>query len=106
LEHIRTMLNNAVRRGLIAENPVPRIERFRTEKRLPRVLSSQEIEKLKTVFKGQLKLAFFLFIYTGARRCEICQYKVGDGRGLRWKDIDWMKKQIRLTGKGKESTLF
>ena len=102
LEHIRTMLNDAVRRGLIAENPVPRIERFRTEKRLPRVLSSQEIEKLKTVFKGQLKLAFFLFIYTGARRCEVCQYKVGDGRGLRWKDIDWMKNQIRLIGKGKE----
>ena len=102
LEHIRTMLNDAARRGLIPENPVPRIERFRTEKRLPRVLSSQEIEKLKTVFKGQLKLAFFLFIYTGARRCEICRYKVGDGRGLKWKDIDWMKSQIRLLGKGKE----
>jgi len=102
LEHIRTMLNDAVRRGLIPENPVPRIERFRTEKRLPKVLAPQEIEKLKTMFKGQLKLAFFLFIYTGARRCEICQYKVGDGRGLRWKDINYMKNEIRLMGKGKE----
>jgi site-specific recombinase XerD len=102
LESIRAMLNDGVTRGLIPENPVPRIKKFRTERRLPTVLTVEQIEKLKTMFKGEMKLAFYLLIYTGARRCEICQFRVGDGRGLKWKHINWMKKELRLMGKGKE----
>ena len=53
MEHIRTMLNDAVRRGLIPENPIPTIERFRAEKR---------------TFKGQLKLA--LYAYSGSGKTK------------------------------------
>jgi len=102
LQSIQALLNDAVRRGLIPENPVQRIEKFRTEQKLPRVLSAAEVEKLKTMFKGEWKLAFYLFIYTGARRGEICQFRLGDGRGLRWQHVNWMRNEIRLLGKGRE----
>ena len=105
LKNIRTMLNEAVRRGLIHKNPVESFELFRTDKKVPQILSSSEILKLKNMFEGQMWLAFRLFIYTGARRGEICQYRLGDGKGLRWKDILWMRKSIRLKSKNKERVI-
>jgi integrase/recombinase XerC len=102
LVNIRTMLNDAVKRGLLHENPVRRMPLFKTEKRLPNVYSVEEIYKLKPKFEGEMWLAFILFIYTGARRCEICQGREGDGRGLRWRDVDWFKNQIVVRGKGEQ----
>jgi site-specific recombinase XerD len=102
LENIRTMLNDAERRGLITKNPIPKMPRFRTDKKIPKVLSSEEIIQLKAIFEGEMKLAFLLFIYTGARRGEICQYKAGDGRGLRWRDVLWMQNKIKIKGKSRE----
>lgn len=52
-----------------------------------------------------MKLAFLLFIYTGARRGEICQYRVGEDSGLRWRDINWMQNTITLKGKNKERSV-
>ena len=72
------MFNEAVRRGIIVKNPINKLELFRTDKRIPKVLSSGEIEELKTKFNGEFRIAFMLFIYTGARRGEICQFRKGD----------------------------
>jgi len=103
LVNIKTMLNDATNRGLIPENPIPKIQMFRiNNKRLPKYYTSDEIIVLKAKFEGEMWLAFLLFIYTGARRCEICQTRVGDGRGLRWKDIMWMQDEIKVSGKGEE----
>ncbi len=103
LVNIKTMLNDAANRGLIPENPIPKIQMFRiNNKRLPKYYTSDEIIVLKAKFEGEMWLAFLLFIYTGARRCEICQTRVGDGRGLRWKDIMWMQDEIKVSGKGEE----
>jgi integrase len=52
-----------------------------------------------------MRLAFLIMIYTGARRGEICQFKVGDNSGLHWKDINWMKNTITLRGKKKERSI-
>ncbi len=100
--NIRTMLNESVKCGLIHKNPIPQMPFFKTERRLPKFYTPEEIISLKRKFDGEMWLAFILFIYTGARRSEICQYRLGDGRGLRWKDILWFQDQIRVTGKGAE----
>jgi len=105
LKNIRTMLNEAERKGLIHKNPISKFEFFRTDKRIPKVLSVAEIEKLKTMFDGEIKLAFLLFIYTGARRGEICQFCLGDGSGLHWREIKWMQNTITLKGKNKERSV-
>ena len=105
LKNIRAMLNDAFERGLIVKNPISKFNFFRTDKRVPKILSQSEIEQLKTLFDGEMWLAFLLFIYTGARRGEICQYKVGDDTGLRWRDIMWMQNTIILKGKKKERSV-
>lgn len=102
LDNIKALLNYAVKRGLVDKNPVPTIVKFKTERRLPKFYTPEEIIKLKQNLEGEIWLAFLLFIYTGARRCEICQYKIGDGRGLRWKDILWVQSQIKVRGKNSE----
>ena len=75
---------------------------FKLSRRLPKFYTSDEIIELKKQFEGDMWLAFLLFIYTGARRCEICQERNGDGRGLRWKDILWFEDSIRVCGKDGE----
>ncbi len=105
LVNIRTMLNYAVDLGLIHEAPIRKMPFFPKERKLelPKVFTPQEIIELKKQFTdGELWLAFCLFIYTGARRGEICQRRVGDGTGLRWRDIDWMQNQIKVYGKSEE----
>ena len=84
LVNIKTMLNDAANRGLIPENPIPKIQMFRiNNKRLPKYYTSDEIIVLKAKFEGEMWLAFLLFIYTGARRCEIFQTRAGDGLWMR-----------------------
>ncbi|MFX1538552.1 MAG: tyrosine-type recombinase/integrase, partial [Promethearchaeota archaeon] len=105
LKNIRAMLNDAEKRGLIVKNPFSKSHFFRVDKRIPKVLSSQEVELLKSKFTGEMKLAFLIFIYTGARRGEICQFRSGDGSGLHWKNINWMQNTITLKGKKKERSV-
>jgi len=40
-----------------------------------------------------------MLIYGSARRSEICQGRVVDGRLVRWKDIDWFNSSIKVRGK-------
>ena len=47
-----------------------------------------------------------MFIYTGARRGEICQRRLGDGRGVRWRDINWFTGSIKVKGKGEEKIKY
>ncbi|MFW9941610.1 MAG: tyrosine recombinase XerC [Candidatus Thorarchaeota archaeon] len=105
LKNIRALLNDAFERGLIIKNPISKFGFFRVDKCVPKILSSSEIEKLRRIFNGEMWLAFLIFIYTGARRGEICQYKVGDDYGLRWKNILWMQNSIILKGKKKERSV-
>jgi len=102
LVNVRTMLNDAVKRGLIHKNPASKMSFFKTEKKLPKFYTPEEIINLKKKFDGDMWMAFILFIYTGSRRSEICQYRRGDGRGVRWKDILWFQNQIRVRGKSEE----
>lgn len=105
LKNIRAMLKDAERRGLISPNSYLKFRFFRTDRKVPKVLSSGEIEELKTKFTGEMRLAFLIMIYTGARRGEICQFRVGDNSGLYWKDINWMQNTITLRGKKKERSI-
>ena len=106
LVNITTMLNDGVRRGLIAKNPVPQMPKFKVERRLPKFYTADEIIKLKSKFDGDMWLAFLMFIYTGARRSEICQTRLGDGRGVRWRDVNWFNSSIRVRGKGEEKIKY
>lgn len=47
-----------------------------------------------------------MLIYTGARRSELFQGRAGDGRGVRWKDIDWFNSSIKVIGKGEEKIKY
>jgi integrase/recombinase XerC len=105
LKNLRAMINDAKSRGLIAPNILLRFRFFKTDRKIPKVLSAAEIEELKTKFKGEMRLAFLILIYTGARRGEICQFQSGDGSGLQWKDINWMQNTITLKGKKKERSV-
>jgi len=106
LVNISTLLNDGVRRGLIPKNPIPRMPKFKVERRLPKFYTAGEIIELKSKFQGEMRLAFLMLIYTGSRRSELFRGRVGDGRGVHWKDIDWFNGTIKVRGKGEEKIKY
>jgi len=103
LENIRTVLNTAVKKGIIAKDLVPVIEKYRVDKQhLPLTLNKNDIISIANHLNGDALLAFWIIRYTGARRSEICPQKKGDNRGLRWKHIDWMNNTLLLYAKKKQ----
>lgn len=103
---MRTVLRPAVDKGIILADTVPKIERYKLDKvRLPKYLNDDEIVAIANHLDGEGLLAFWIIRYTGARRGEIARKTLNDHRGLRWKDIDWMRNKIRLYGKKKERSL-
>jgi integrase len=79
------------RRGLVAENPVRGIEKYRGEPR-DRLLSASDLAALGAVSRERADQpavrALKLLALTGARREEIC--------GLKWSAIDWNARSLNL----------
>jgi len=78
---LNSAFNRAVKWGLIAKNPVSGTVRPKEEKRAVRVWTEEEAAKFLAATKGHRWYAlFYLALATGMR--------LGELRGLRWKDID------------------
>ena len=103
LENIRTILRAAASKGIISSGLIPKIERFKVDRqRLPKYLDDVEIIAIANKLAGEARLAFWIIRYTGARWGEIARKTLDDERGLKWKDIDWMRNKVRLYAKKKE----
>lgn len=83
------MFNLARKWGYCANNPTEGVAFFRiTKTREPRFFSKEECEKLLKNCSKELYLIFFTFLNTGMRRGELLN--------LEWKDIDFIRKRIKI----------
>jgi integrase len=77
------ILNHAARRGLIADNPMRRLERRerpRVERREMRILNSEEIDAVLRVATPAYRNVLATAVFTGVRQSELL--------GLTWADVD------------------
>ncbi len=90
-----------VKRGVLEDSPVLHMEMSRTEKKLPKVSSQEDVLRLltggpaETAAERRNRAIVALLYGTGARVSELV--------GLDRSDIDWKTGLVRLTGKGKKT---
>src|SRR5437762_2491228 len=88
---LNRILNHAVRRGHISENPVLRLERHerpRLQRREQRVLNHEEISRLLACCLPQYEPVLATALYTGMRLSELL--------GLTWQDVDFDRQTIHV----------
>ncbi|MEW6238589.1 MAG: hypothetical protein AB1656_24655 [Candidatus Omnitrophota bacterium] len=74
LRHISAILGRAVKWEDLDQNPCRKVEKFKVEKKLPRFLSGEEIDRVVTAAKAlkqEWHWVFLLGIYGGLRKREI-----------------------------------
>lgn len=77
----------AVKRGLIASNPVSGLKRAKSAVKIPKTLKPQEIALILQAAHGtDLFPVIALALHTGMRRGEVC--------GLHWTEIDFDSREI------------
>jgi len=94
---VKSFFRYLVKRGIIEDSPIIHMEMQKTEKRLPKVSSTEDMMRLLAVFGDSAiekrNRAIIAFLYsTGARVSEL----VGLNRG----DIDFKNGLVKLRGKG------
>ncbi len=86
---LKTILNSAIRQGIILQNPVvnakiPKIARY-----IPQTCTAEQITKLLNELKGsQFYAIMYVAFWTGARRGELL--------ALKWSDVDLDRKRIYI----------
>ncbi|WP_019911539.1 tyrosine-type recombinase/integrase [Paenibacillus sp. HW567] len=86
---VNDSLNRAERWGLISKNPAALVERPRAEKKEIQIWDIKELNAfLWSARVSRYHIAFFIAAWTGMRQSEIL--------GLRWKDIDFDNKTLRV----------
>ena len=65
--------------GYLPKNPFKEVKKLRTEKKIPRFLSEEEVKNLLANATGETRLMCLVFLYTGLRVSELVH--------LRWDDI-------------------
>lgn len=87
LRALNRVFTIALRRGLVPENPVPRVERPREEPRRPDAFSGDELAGILERMRAAGDLAAYdlvaLMAHTGLRRAEVGRLRVGDLDGRR-----------------------
>ncbi len=89
---LRAALNRAVKRNIIRDTPMKRVDSPNGKIERRNVLSVEQSQLLLNWLEQHHKMSFLgatLALHTGMRRGEIC--------GLEWRDIDWERKIIRIT---------
>lgn len=76
---LKAAFSRAVAWGYLAKNPFKQVKKLRTEKKIPRFLSQEEVKNLRAHATGETKLMCLVFLYTGVRVSELVH--------LRWEDI-------------------
>jgi len=88
-QNISKALTDAVRRGLIPNNPASAARTPKSEKFNPEFLNTKEVEDLLTLFKGSvIEVPVQLCAFYGFRRSEVL--------GLKWDAIDFERKTISI----------
>ncbi len=106
LSTLRSYYNFLMREGLIKSNPIIKIVRPKTEKKLPEFVSEDNINILldsadlfNDDFEGTRDKLIIEFLYgTGIRRAELI--------GINISDVDINNKTIKVTGKGNKQRII
>jgi integrase len=88
---MRRALSQAVRRGLLGDNPADRVDRPRSDRPAPRVLSPQEAARVLQAAReigGTVYALVATFLAAGLR--------LGEALGLRWEDVDLEAGELRV----------
>jgi|CXWL01.1.fsa_nt_gi integrase len=89
LARLKALYNKAIEWGKFnGENPVKKVKFFRENNGRVRYLETEEITKLISNCKGNLRAIVIIAVNTGMRRSEIF--------GLKWVDIDFRRNLIYL----------
>ena len=94
IEHhrlIHTVLEQAVKEGLIPFNPASRADLPKAEKKEVNYFSSATVESIRDALEKEpmkWKVLTHLFLITGARRGEIL--------GLKWSAVDWKGNRVHI----------
>lgn len=94
IEHhrlIHTVLEQAVKEGLIPFNPAGRADLPKMEKKEVNYFQPEEVESIRDALEAEplkWKMLVHLFLITGARRGEIL--------GLKWESVDWKSSRIHI----------
>ena len=87
---LRAALNRAVKKGLLARNPVQRVDAPRPGRREMRVLTAEEAQRLLAAAAGtRYHAILYMALATGARTGELL--------ALRWQDVDLERGTMQIT---------
>ena len=104
LAAVKSLMRYGVAQGVIETNPTSLVVAPKPEKRLPTVLSKEEVHALMelpdlSTPEGVRDAALLELLYsTGIRRSELC--------GLRLNDFDQYQETIRVLGKGNKERII
>ncbi len=88
---LRTALNRAVKRGLLARNPISQVDAPSNHIDRRETLHSEHVIQLLEYLSQHspmLHMAVYLSVFTGMRRGELC--------GLTWSNVDWDHGVLRI----------
>ena len=94
IEHhrlIHTVLEQAVKEGLIPFNPAGRVDLPKVEKKEVNYFQPGEVEAIRDALEAEpmkWKVLTHLFLITGARRGEVL--------GLKWSAVDWTNSRVHI----------
>jgi integrase len=97
---LRAMFSEAVREGLLKENPVRDLAQFYRLKKKDRTITRSDIYTLEDLYRieDQLKnRTLFADDYELAVMLSRTGMRIGEARGLQLDDIDWNEKQIHIS---------
>lgn len=83
------LFNHARRYDLFDRNPISLVRQSAKRRTIPEVLSVNEVQRLLAALTGRERTLVFLDLGTGLRRGELF--------GLKWKDVDFVAKQLSVT---------
>ncbi|MCU4885119.1 tyrosine-type recombinase/integrase [Bacillus cereus] len=95
IQKVHTLINDSLKKaerwGLIARNPAALVDRPKAVKKEITVWNVEEVRQFLKYAKkgGRYYIAFLLALTTGMRQGEIL--------GLRWKDVDFENRCVRIT---------
>ena len=91
ISYLSDIFKRALKKGLIATNPVDRIDRPKIVKKDQLVLSEAEARKLLTYLRENYPVMFYHVALALHTMC-----RAGELRALTWADIDWKGRQITV----------
>ncbi len=85
---MKVLFNHARRYDLFGRNPIELVRQSAKRRRIPEILTIEEIRQLLTALETSERTLVLLALCTGLRKSELF--------ALQWQDIDFNNKQIRV----------